>query len=105
MFCQIVPWQYEYKDMHNLKTTFRHSSCLLSRLLGNMGVKASTPLLARFSSPALKPVPAKWKGVFGVHVNLPQDPTLNCDPQARWRVGLYLDAPVEGDDPYRFYSW
>jgi hypothetical protein len=30
-----------------------------------------------------------------------------CDPpwQGRWLTGMYLDKPVEMDDPYRFFNW
>ncbi len=30
-----------------------------------------------------------------------------CDPptEGRWLTGLYLDRPVEMDDPYRFFRW
>ena len=30
-----------------------------------------------------------------------------CEPpgQGRWLTGLYLDRPVEWDDPYRFFRW
>ncbi len=53
VFCQAVPWQCDYsKSQHNLKQTFRRASFLVTRLLGNLGVEMSTPLLARFSSPA-----------------------------------------------------
>jgi len=38
-------------EQHNIKRTYRRSSCVVSRLLGNMGVAASTPLLERFASP------------------------------------------------------
>jgi hypothetical protein len=41
-----------------------------------------TPILARFSSPV-----------------------AGGSPQKRWLEGLYLDQPVEWDDPYRFFGW
>jgi hypothetical protein len=47
-----------------------------------MGVAGSTPILARFSSPI-----------------------AGGSPQKRWLEGLYLDQPVEWDDPYRFFGW
>jgi hypothetical protein len=80
-FCQLVPWQFEQKPM-NLKRTFRRASCLVTRLLGNMGVAGSTPVLARFRTPA--------------------DATRG---EKRWLEGLYLDVPEEWDDPYRFFRW
>jgi hypothetical protein len=81
VFCQMVPWQFQYNGENmNVKRTFRRVSCLASRLLGNMGVAAQSPLLARFS----RPVDEKEK---------------------RWLEGLYLDQPEEWDDPYRFFRW
>ena len=64
--------------MHNIKTSYRHSTEMVNRLLANMGVRGTTTLLARFSTPADK----------------------NAVPKE-----LYIDTPVEGDDPYRHYSW
>jgi hypothetical protein len=66
----------------NVKRTFRRTAFLLSRLLGNMGVGGSTPLLGRFRSPV--------EAIGG---------------EERWLVGLYLDTPEEWDDPYRFFRW
>lgn len=79
-FCQVLPWQFDYKQLYNLKTTFRHLSFALDRILGNMGVPFETPLLARFANP----------------------PGLK---ERRWLIGLYLDEPVEKDDPYRYFCW
>ncbi len=46
------PWFFSYRTaQHNLKRTYRRTSFLLSRLLANMGVAGSTPLLKRFSTP------------------------------------------------------
>ncbi|MBM4031012.1 MAG: hypothetical protein FJ291_04415 [Planctomycetes bacterium] len=50
VFCQLVPWQFDPEKIPT-RRTFRRVSCLLSRLLGNMGAGAETPLLARFSEP------------------------------------------------------
>jgi beta-galactosidase len=82
VFCQLVPWQFEFKKQYNLKRTYRRASFLIARLLANMGVSSSTPLLARFHSP-VKAVRA----------------------EKRWLEGLYLDSPEEWDDPYRFFRW
>ncbi len=83
VFCQAVPWQFDYKkDQFNVKRTFRRASALLARLLGNLGVEGSTPVLARFHSP----VDA-------------------AGAEKRWLDGLYLDRPEEWDDPYRFFRW
>jgi len=81
VFCQLAPWQFEYRDNFGLKRTFRRTSFLVTRLLGNAGVSAETPLLTRFSRPV-------------------QD-----DESGRWLEGLYLDKPEEWDDPYRFFRW
>src|SRR5262249_51886381 len=80
VFCQLVPWQFDQKKQMNLKRTFRRASCLVTRLAANMGVPQSTPLLLRFRSPVEK-------------------------TEKRWLDGLYLDAPEEWDDPYRFFRW
>lgn len=83
VFCQLVPWQLDYSgEQHNVKQTFRRSSYLLSRILGNMGVESSTALLGRFN----QPVDAR-------------------KAEKRWLDGLYLDQPEEWDDPYRFFRW
>ena len=78
------PWfyQFQYVAAENIKRTFRRVSFLANRLLANMGVAGSTPLLARFSSPV--------------------DPAKE---EKRWLDGLYLDVPEDVDDPYRFFRW
>jgi hypothetical protein len=82
VFCQIVPWQFDAARQSNLKRTFRRTSVALARLLANHGVRGSTPILERFHAPV---------------------PATNSEP--RWLSGLYLDQPVEWDDPYRFFRW
>ncbi len=82
VFCQLVPWQFDYGRQHTAKRTFRRVSFLVTRLLGNMGVQGATPLLARF-----------------------QSPVDAATPEQRWLNGLYLDKPEEWDDPYRFFRW
>jgi hypothetical protein len=84
VFCQIAPWQFNIKQQ-NTKRTFRRTSCLLSRLLGNLGVHGQTPVLERFAAP----------------VKL----TDGQSPECRWLNGFYLDQPEEWDDPYRFFGW
>lgn len=81
VFCQLAPWQFDYRDNFGLKRTFRRTSVLLTRLLGNLGVSGETPLLSRFSTPVASGEPD------------------------RWRRGFYLDEPEEWDDPYRFFRW
>ena len=82
VFFQMAPWKFQGSSQANIRRTFRHSSVLLDRLLANMGVTGSTPLLERFD----RPVQA-------------------TGTETRWREGLYLDQPVEWDDPYRFFRW
>ncbi|MBE3068674.1 MAG: hypothetical protein IMZ66_00400, partial [Planctomycetes bacterium] len=82
VFLQLVPWEFDYSKQFNLKRTFRRTSFALARLLAAQGVAGSTPVLTRFSSP----VDA-------------------AKPEKRWLDGLYLDAPEEMDDPYRFFRW
>jgi beta-galactosidase len=82
VLCQMVPWQYAGNNQPNLKKTYRRSSYLVTRLLANMGIAGSTPIVERFHSPVDSGAGEK-----------------------RWRDGLYLDQPEEWDDPYRFFRW
>jgi hypothetical protein len=75
-------WMLNGLEQFSLKKTFRRASFTLARILANMGVAGSTPVLARFSTP----VPGS-------------------SAEKRWLDGLYLDQPVEWDDPYRFFGW
>ena len=51
VLCQVAPWDFPYAERFNLKRTYRRTSCLLTRLLGNLGARAQTPLLERFARP------------------------------------------------------
>jgi len=82
VFCQFVPWQFDAKKQLNLKRTFRRASCLVTRLAANMGIAGATPIPVRF-----------------------HNPVDSSRPEKRWLNGLYLDAPEEWDDPYRFFRW
>jgi hypothetical protein len=82
VFCQLVPWQFGGSRQPNLRKTFRRSSFLVTRLLGEMGVAGTTPIVSRFHTPV--------------------DATRS---ESRWQEGLYLDQPEEWDDPYRFFRW
>ena len=82
VFCQLVPWEFDYRRQYNLKRTYRRASFLVARLLAGMGAAGSTPLLARFGSPVAA-----------------------GGAERRWLDGLYLDRPEEWDDPYRFFRW
>ena len=82
IFCQLAPWQFSNKESQNVKRTFRRASYLVARLLANMGVAGSTPLIDRFSTPI-----------------------DTSKEEKRWLEGFYLDVPEEWDDPYRFFRW
>jgi hypothetical protein len=81
VFCQLVPWQFDYSGgKMNVKRTYRRTSCLLARLLGNMQAAGETRLLEHIVTPV-------------------------AENEKRWLEGLYLDTPEEWDDPYRFFRW
>ncbi len=81
IFCQLVPWQFDYSGgQMNIKRTFRKASCLLARLLSHLGAASASPMPERLAKP----------------------PGGN---EKRWLEGLYLDTPEEWDDPYRFFRW
>ncbi|HZN64673.1 MAG TPA: glycoside hydrolase family 2 TIM barrel-domain containing protein [Tepidisphaeraceae bacterium] len=82
VLCQLVPWQLDYRREYNLKRTYRRASFTIARLLANLGVTGTTPLLDYFHTP-----PADARG------------------DKRWLKGFYLDEPEEWDDPYRFFRW
>ena len=82
VFCQIAPWQFENSKQLNLRRTFRRTAYLVNRLLCNMGCAGSTPIASRFSSPLTA-----------------------VSTEKRWLDGIYLDTPIEWDDPYRFFGW
>jgi hypothetical protein len=45
------PWFFQFHERLNLKRTYRRTAFLLTRLAANLGVRADTPLLSRFSLP------------------------------------------------------
>jgi hypothetical protein len=81
LLCQLPPWHFT-DNQPNTKRTHRRATFMLSRLLANLGVAGSTPLLERFRN-----------GLSG------------SPSQERWLSGLYLDTPEEWDDPYRHFRW
>jgi len=81
VFCQLLPWKFEYQSNYGLKRTFRRTSFLVTRLLVNLGVSSETPLLSRLSRP------------------------VEDNKSGRWLQGFYLDEPEEWDYPYRFFRW
>jgi hypothetical protein len=81
VYCQLVPWQFDYSGAKmNVKRTYRRVSCLLARLLANMQAAGETRVLEHITTPV-------------------------AENEKRWLDGLYLDAPEEWDDPYRFFGW
>lgn len=80
VFLQMTPWTFSREQ--SFRRTFRQTSVMLDRLLANLGVAGSTPLLGRFQ-----------KTVEPAH------------DEKRWLHGFYLDQPEEWDDPYRFFRW
>ena len=79
VICGMAPWQFS-ADEQSFKRTFRRTAFTLSRILGNMNIDMQTPL------------PGRFHGQVGKN-------------EQRWLDGLYLDKPVEWDDPYRFFRW
>jgi len=63
------------------KAAFRRAAFAVDRIPGSLGVSAATPL-SRFSIPVSR-----------------------GSAEKRWLNGLYLDQPVDWDDPYRFFGW
>ena len=82
IFCQMPPWLFEGSRQFNVRRTYRHASFLVARLLANLGVAGSAPILDRFHRPVSQ-----------------------LELKKRWNAGLYLDQPEEWDDPYRFFRW
>jgi hypothetical protein len=82
VFCQLAPWRFDYRQNYGLKRTYRRASFALTRVLANLGVAGESPLLERFRN---HPGPVQ--------------------EEKHWLEGLYLDAPEEWDDPYRFFRW
>ena len=82
VFCQMVPWQFDYKKYYNQKRTYRRTSYLVSRVLSNMGCRSTTPLLEYCAGPLAE-----------------------SERKDRWLEGFYLDTPEEFDDPYRYFPW
>jgi hypothetical protein len=71
VFSQLVPWQFDHQKQ-NTKRTYRRTSFLVSRLLANMGVSGSTPLLARFHNPIGIPGTARPDGRTGLSFPRPR---------------------------------
>jgi hypothetical protein len=81
----LTSWYFTHgPEQFNQRRTFERTSFAVSRLLGNLGVSGSTPLLERFADPV---------------------GTSNGPSAGRWLDGLYITRPTEWDDPYRFFGW
>jgi hypothetical protein len=88
VFCQLVPWQFDYSGgKMNIKRTYRRAACLLARLLGNLQAAGETPILEHIATPVAENE-KRW-----------------IENEKRGSRGLYLDTPEEWDDPYRFFRW
>lgn len=79
VLCQAAPWMFDYEKNPYLRTTYRRNVFLISRLLSNLGARSDCPIIDRFASPPKSEKP--------------------------WLGSLYLQEPVAGDDPYRYYRW
>ncbi len=87
-------------EQFNLRRTFGRTSFAVSRLLANLGVSGSTPLLERFGSPV-----GDSQGPSALENG---DLSINAEGDGlagRCLEGLYLTRPTEWDDPYRFFRW
>jgi hypothetical protein len=92
VFCQLRPWEFDQTaERFNQRRTFARTSVAVTRLLANLGVSGSTPLLQRFGSP---------EATAGAKAA-----NAGSGTPGRWTEGLYLITPTEWDDPYRFFRW
>ncbi|GAG21544.1 unnamed protein product, partial [marine sediment metagenome] len=103
VFCQLVPWQFDYANSYNLKVTFRRSSFALMHILGNLGVRADTALLKNLQNPLpertlLNDVPdVVWLQAPGKDaLILPKVwmglPVGTADPPTGWETADYDDS-------------
>ncbi|MDR1282061.1 MAG: hypothetical protein LBK99_14765 [Opitutaceae bacterium] len=82
VFSQTAPWMFRFEEKPWLRTTWRRSVFLVSRLLHNMGVVAQrtgSPEKLLASGDATRPQP--------------------------WLKTHYLQTPIQSDDPYIYYRW
>ena len=92
VFCQIAPWHYDHEKHYYTRRTFRRIACLVTGLLGNLGVRGETPLLVRFSAPL---------GVGGQPLNLIRNGGFRADSDKdgladHWQVtpGVKKSSPA-----------
>jgi hypothetical protein len=50
VFCQIAPWMFDFRAHPYLRTTYRRSAFLISRLLNNLGIHSLTDLHALWNA-------------------------------------------------------
>ncbi len=78
VFAAVTPQMLDYDALFRLRSSWRRRAFLVSQLLRNAGIGSESVLLERFrSAPAEKP----------------------------WLDSHYLQTPISGDDPYRYYHW
>jgi beta-galactosidase len=66
VFAQNAPWLFDYANKPYLRTTFRRTSYMVSRLLGNLDVPSSTDLLRLWQEKTANnifPIKGKWVGL------------------------------------------
>lgn len=74
----VAPWMLDYEKLFRLRSSFRRRAFLMSQILRNAGIASESVLLERFASePGKEP----------------------------WKKSFYLQEPISGDDPYRYYHW
>jgi len=74
----VTPGMLDYNALFRLRSSYRRRLFLVSQLLRNGGIASASPLLERFkSAPAANP----------------------------WLDSFYVQPPIAGDDPYRYYHW
>lgn len=74
----VAPWMLDYNKFFRLRSSFRRRAFLMSQILRNAGIASESVLLEHFASEAQK------------------------EP---WKNSYYLQDPISGDDPYRYYHW
>ena len=65
VFCQVAPWQLDYAKKPYLRSSYRRSTFMVSRILANMGASFDSSLLKNISRQELvitAKLPSAWKG-------------------------------------------
>jgi hypothetical protein len=98
----LASWYFNHSpEQFNLRRTFQRTSFAVSRLLGNLGVSGSTPLLERFAAPVLPTAgPSVIRnGDFGIDSNgdgLADEWDLTTNPKGAVCTREELSAPGGG---------